>query len=155
MIVRLYLRLLNYRQTSRLRHFGRGEVVAVAVITAISYGDRILYRDDLVTLVSDLLGECKGDASSTEMSRLCDPEKYNSTTAALIFMSIIRMALTIVACGLAIPAGIFMPSMGIGAGIGRAIGIMVQHWQESNPHSRIFSACPPDIACITPGVYAL
>ena len=47
-----------------------------------------------------------------------------------------------------------MPSMAIGASFGRMVGIVVEALHESNPESAFFSACEPDVPCITPGTYA-
>ena len=44
--------------------------------------------------------------------------------------------------------------MAIGASFGRMVGIFVQALHESFPDSRVFSACEPDVPCITPGTYA-
>lgn len=47
-----------------------------------------------------------------------------------------------------------MPSMAIGASFGRMVGILVQALREMYPNSAFFSACEPDVPCITPGTYA-
>lgn len=60
----------------------------------------------------------------------------------------------IISYGCKVPAGIFVPSMAVGASFGRMVGIMVQALHESFPDSRFFSACEPDVPCITPGTYA-
>ena len=44
--------------------------------------------------------------------------------------------------------------MAIGASFGRMVGILVQALHEAFPHANFFSACEPDVACITPGTYA-
>lgn len=44
--------------------------------------------------------------------------------------------------------------MAVGASFGRMVGIMVQALHESFPDSKFFSACEPDVPCITPGTYA-
>jgi chloride channel 3/4/5 len=44
--------------------------------------------------------------------------------------------------------------MAIGASFGRTVGIIVQALQEAHPTSVFFSACAPDVPCITPGTYA-
>ena len=65
-----------------------------------------------------------------------------------------RTFLVIISYGCKVPAGIFVPSMAIGASFGRMVGILVQALHESFPQSRFFAACEPDIPCITPGTYA-
>ena len=66
----------------------------------------------------------------------------------------LRAALVALSYGCKVPAGIFVPSMAIGASFGRMVGILVQWLQESFPNSQFFSACEADVACITPGTYA-
>ncbi len=73
---------------------------------------------------------------------------------SLAFATIMRTFLVIISYGCKVPAGIFVPSMAIGASFGRMVGIMVQALHESFPRSRFFSACEPDVPCITPGTYA-
>ena len=65
-----------------------------------------------------------------------------------------RTFLVIISYGCKVPAGIFVPSMAIGASFGRMVGILVQALHDSFPNSRFFSACQPDVPCITPGTYA-
>jgi chloride channel 3/4/5 len=65
-----------------------------------------------------------------------------------------RTFLVIISYGCKVPAGIFVPSMAIGASFGRMVGIIVQALHESFPQSAFFAACKPDVPCITPGTYA-
>ena len=65
-----------------------------------------------------------------------------------------RTFLVIISYGCKVPAGIFVPSMAIGASFGRMVGILVQALHEAFPHSRFFAACEQDLPCITPGTYA-
>jgi chloride channel 3/4/5 len=64
------------------------------------------------------------------------------------------MFLVIVSYGCKVPAGIFVPSMAIGATFGRMVGILVQSLHETFPNSGFFASCAPDVPCITPGTYA-
>jgi len=66
----------------------------------------------------------------------------------------LRTLLVVISFGCKVPAGIFVPSMAIGAAFGRMVGILVQALYESFPNSAFFSACPVDAPCITPGTYA-
>ena len=65
-----------------------------------------------------------------------------------------RTFLVIISYGCKVPAGIFVPSMAIGASFGRMVGMLVQALHESFPRSTFFSSCEPDVPCITPGTYA-
>jgi chloride channel 3/4/5 len=73
---------------------------------------------------------------------------------SLTIATAIRIFLVIISYGCKVPAGIFVPSMAIGASFGRTIGILVQALHESFPDSKFFASCKPDIPCITPGTYA-
>lgn len=93
---------------------------------------------------------------------------------SLFLATVTRTALVIVSYGCKVPAGIFVPSMAIGATFGRMVGIMVKamyryvtacsscHFLSRNilisfsayPMSGIFAVCQPDVPCITPGTYA-
>jgi len=74
---------------------------------------------------------------------------------SLLFATIIRTILIIISYGSKVPAGIFVPSMAVGASFGRFIGLLVRALHSSYPHSAFFSGCPTDGGvCITPGTYA-
>ena len=60
----------------------------------------------------------------------------------------------IISYGCKVPAGIFVPSMAVGASFGRMVGILVQALHDAYPSSQFFAACDPDVPCITPGTYA-
>jgi chloride channel 3/4/5 len=77
-----------------------------------------------------------------------------SLVFSLLLATVIRMFLVIISYGCKVPAGIFVPSMAIGATFGRMIGILVQALHEAFPTSRFFASCAPDVPCITPGTYA-
>jgi chloride channel 3/4/5 len=73
---------------------------------------------------------------------------------SLAFATVLRTGLVIISYGCKVPAGIFVPSMAVGASFGRMVGIMVQALHESFPKSAFFASCNPDVPCITPGTYA-
>ena len=73
---------------------------------------------------------------------------------SLLFATVVRTFLVIISYGCKVPAGIFVPSMAIGASFGRMVGILVQAMHEAFPHAKFFAACEPDAPCITPGTYA-
>jgi len=81
-------------------------------------------------------------------------ENRVSMVLSLLFATIMRTFLVIISYGCKVPAGIFVPSMAIGASFGRMIGILVQALHESFPNAKFFAACEPDVPCITPGTYA-
>ena len=84
----------------------------------------------------------------------CSRTNRWSLILSLAIATVIRMFLVIISYGCKVPAGIFVPSMAIGASFGRMVGMMVQALHETYPDSRVFSGCEPDVPCITPGTYA-
>ena len=98
----------------------------------------------------------KRGPSSVKSDQLTAFRKKNRWTMvlSLLFATIMRTFLVIISYGCKVPAGIFVPSMAIGASFGRMIGILVQALHESFPHAKFFAACEPDVPCITPGTYA-
>jgi chloride channel 3/4/5 len=59
--------------------------------------------------------------------------------------------------GMKIPAGIFIPTMVVGALFGRLWGLVVQYFFVKFPDN-IFNSCPPGespLKCIVPGTYAM
>lgn len=73
---------------------------------------------------------------------------------SLLTATVLRIFLVVISYGCKVPAGIFVPSMAIGASFGRMVGILVQALHESFPDSSFFASCEPDVPCITPGTYA-
>lgn len=94
----------------------------------------------------------------------------------LIVTACLKTVLTAWTFGMMVPAGIFLPTIAIGASLGRAVGLHTyfifliamihtcnscdgfrQGLQRAYPTAWVFSACPPDpsIRCISPGFYAV
>lgn len=78
-----------------------------------------------------------------------------SMVLSLSMATLLRIFFVIISYGCKVPAGIFVPSMAVGASFGRMVGILVEALHDSFPDSTFFSSCEPDVPCITPGTYAL
>ncbi|PNS16047.1 hypothetical protein CAC42_4448 [Sphaceloma murrayae] len=127
------------------------EATLLALFTAIiCYPNRFL-RIDMTESMEILFLECEG---GHDYDHLCDKNNRTNIILSLLTATVLRMFLVIISYGCKVPAGIFVPSMAIGALFGRTVGIMVQALHEAYPGSRFFSACEPDVPCITPGTYA-
>jgi chloride channel 3/4/5 len=98
-----------------------------------------------------LFRECEGDY---DYDGLCEAKNRLSLIGSLFLATFMRIGLVILSYGCKVPAGIFVPSMAVGASFGRMIGIIVQWLHESFPDAQFFSTCQPDVPCITPGTYA-
>ncbi|KAJ4311198.1 glycerol ethanol, ferric requiring protein, partial [Neodidymelliopsis sp. IMI 364377] len=127
------------------------EAVVLAVVTAIICYPNMFLRIDMTESMEILFQECEGGHG---YDQLCDSDQRWHMIFSLAFATIIRTLLVIISFGCKVPAGIFVPSMAVGAAFGRMVGILVQSLHESFPTSSFFSACAPDQPCITPGTYA-
>ncbi|PSN61625.1 chloride channel protein 3 [Corynespora cassiicola Philippines] len=127
------------------------EAVTLAVLTAVICYPNMFLRIDMTESMEILFMECEGDHDYDE---LCERENRWHMIMSLAIATILRTLLVIISFGCKVPAGIFVPSMAIGASFGRMVGIFVQSIHEAFPNSAFFAACEPDGPCITPGTYA-
>lgn len=127
------------------------ESTLLAVATAIICYPNQFLRRDMTESMEILFLECEGEAASTP---LCQPEYRWKMVMSLLLATLIRIFLVIISYGCKVPAGIFVPSMAIGASFGRLVGILVKALHESFPNATYFAACTTGETCITPGTYA-
>ncbi|TDZ61048.1 putative chloride channel protein [Colletotrichum trifolii] len=134
-----------------LSKYAIAEATILAAGTAIICYPNVFLRIDMTESMEILFLECEG---AEDYHGLCEPNKRLSNVLSLVLATILRMLLVIISYGCKVPAGIFVPSMAIGASFGRSVGIIVQAIHEANPTSAFFAACKADEPCITPGTYA-
>ncbi|KAK3938790.1 chloride channel [Diplogelasinospora grovesii] len=127
------------------------EATLLAMATAIVCYPNAFLRIDMTESMEILFLECEG---AEDYQGLCEKNHRWGNIISLILATIIRVFFVIISYGCKVPAGIFVPSMAIGASFGRTVGIVVQALHEAYPGSVFFSACQPDVPCITPGTYA-
>ena len=96
---------------------------------------------------------CLHESRTNMLTEISTKNRW-SMVLSLLFATVMRTFLVIISYGCKVPAGIFVPSMAIGASFGRMVGILVQTLHESFPHAKFFATCEPDVPCITPGTYA-
>ena len=127
------------------------EASFLALATAVLCYPNMFLRIDMTESMEILFLECEGGHDYDE---LCDVSNRWRMIITLFLATGLRLFLVIISYGCKVPAGIFVPSMAIGASFGRMVGIAVQALHESFPDAAFFSACAPDGPCITPGTYA-
>lgn len=127
------------------------EAVILAGATAILCYPNMFLKIDMTEMMEVLFRECEGEY---DYEGLCERNNRPTMILSLLIATFLRMFLVIISYGCKVPAGIFVPSMAIGASFGRMVGIIVQWLYETFPDSPFFSACQPDVPCITPGTYA-
>jgi chloride channel 3/4/5 len=149
-VIKWNLRAQAFRK-QYLTKYAIPEAVILAGATAIICYPNMFLRVDMTEMMEMLFLECEGDQ---DYDGICEAKNRWSMVFSLFIATTLRILLVIISYGCKVPAGIFVPSMAIGASFGRMIGILVQALHESFPNSRFFSSCEPDVACITPGTYA-
>lgn len=128
---------INYVQFRKaiLSKWPVGEVVFLALITAlISYTNEFL-KLDMTESMGILFHECqRNDNASSFTHRLCQLDENTQMVSFLrillsLFMAtLIRALLVVVSYGAKIPAGIFVPSMAVGATFGRGVSLLVERF---------------------------
>jgi len=141
-------------QTFRKRYLSKHPIIEATILalaTAVLCYPNMFLRIDMTESMEILFLECEGGHDYDE---LCDRNNRWSMVFTLFCATALRIFLVIISYGCKVPAGIFVPSMAIGASFGRMIGIMVQALHEHFPEAAFFAACEPNAPCITPGTYA-
>ncbi|GKT47286.1 putative choline-phosphate cytidylyltransferase [Colletotrichum spaethianum] len=149
-VMKWNLRVQAFRK-KYLTKYAIAEATILAAGTAIICYPNAFLRIDMTESMEILFLECEG---AEDYHGLCESDKRLSNILSLALATILRVLLVIISYGCKVPAGIFVPSMAIGASFGRSVGIIVQAIHEANPTSAFFAACKPDEPCITPGTYA-
>ena len=85
-------------------------------------------------------------------SNLCiNPQSSSSDVLAIIqsilLAMMVKAVLTVITFGIKLPAGIFIPTLGVGACAGRIIGIGIKWFQMRYPDIALFSPCKGDTDC--------
>lgn len=124
------------------------EILILAGITGlVSYFNEFL-KLDMTESMGILFHECQSNDNSDAFThRLCKLDENTHVVSflrvfsSLVMATVVRALLVVVSYGAKIPAGIFVPSMAVGATFGRALSLLVE---------RFISGA----GVITPGAYA-
>ncbi|KAG0642050.1 chloride channel [Tuber brumale] len=149
-VIKWNLRAQSFRK-KYLKQWAIAEATFLAGITAVICYSNMFLRIDMTESMEILFHECEG---GHDYNGLCESGRRWHMVMSLTIATVIRAFLVIISYGCKVPAGIFVPSMAIGASFGRTVGILVQALHEAAPNSKFFAGCEPDIPCITPGTYA-
>ncbi|KAK9472354.1 chloride channel [Dipodascopsis tothii] len=152
LVIKFNLLVQTIRKTY-LKNYAIQEATVLALITAVvCYFNRFL-RIDMTESMEILFLEC--DAGD-DYHGLCEPSRRRELAVSLLWATMLRIVLVIISYGCKVPAGIFVPSMAVGASFGRMVGILVEGLYDRHRDAAFFSACAGANAdhCITPGTYA-
>ncbi|KAI9202265.1 chloride channel [Polychytrium aggregatum] len=153
LFIKINLRFEAIRRNSVLTSWPIAEVTLMSLITSVVCYAHIYLRVNTVEFLSNLFRECK--EVDSDFHGLCIESFTGSTVILLLVAAAIKIALTIVTFGMKVPGGILVPTMAIGACVGRALGIIVQSMQRSYPDLFFFAECSSSSECVTPGIYAV
>ncbi|KAG2043481.1 chloride channel [Suillus americanus] len=160
-----YFSKLNYRWSrdvrggTWLKAHPVAEVVLVTLLTTVLCFLNPYARMGGTELVYNLFSECRTGSKNSHFN-LCvlDPSNFDHVwpvVRAILVAMIVKGFLTIITFGIKLPAGIFIPTLGVGACAGRIVGIAVQWLQYHYPDSTVFAVCEGDMDCVVPGLYAM
>ncbi|XP_046414360.1 H(+)/Cl(-) exchange transporter 5 isoform X6 [Neodiprion pinetum] len=159
----------RYRKTSKLGQYPVTEVLVVTVATAIIAYPNPYTRMNTSQLIYLLFSQC--GVSNADM--LCDYDRnFTDVNSAieiaaagprvyqavwlLVLALILKLIMTIFTFGMKVPCGLFIPSLCLGAIMGRIVGIGMEQLAYKYPHIWVFSEeCSTGVDCITPGLYAM
>ncbi|EMD39275.1 hypothetical protein CERSUDRAFT_112928 [Gelatoporia subvermispora B] len=155
LLIKLNAAAAVYRHNSVIRDWPILEVVGFTALTAAVSYLVVFLRVQSSELVANLFQEC--DPTKGDYHGLCNPTAIWANVFLLILTAVTKVALTAWTFGMMVPAGIFLPTIAIGACLGRAVGLLTQGLHRTYPKSWIFSSCPPDptVRCVSPGFYAV
>ncbi|TEB33068.1 Cl-channel protein [Coprinellus micaceus] len=155
LLIRMNTEIAIHRRQSIIGDWPILEVVSASAITAALSYLVVFGRVQTSELVANLFQDC--DPNKGDYHGLCNPNATKENVFLLVLTAIIKLALTAWTFGMMVPAGIFLPTIGIGACLGRAVGLVMQSVYRAHPQAWIFQSCPPDpsVRCISPGFYAI
>lgn len=158
LFIKLNMLIVRLRRSDMypLRNRPLIEVSIVAFVAALINFPNIFMRAQLSELVYYLFAEC-ATIGSNDIFGLCKVTVAGSLSMVSLLVTAAGLGtlLAAVTFGLPIPAGIILPSLAIGALYGRALGVVVELIHRHHSDSFVFSACAPDVPCVTPGTYAI
>ncbi|KAI7892094.1 chloride channel [Mucor mucedo] len=148
----------HFRKSSVVGKYPITEVLCIMLVTALVSYWNPFSRMGLSAFAANLFSEC---TPTNDNGGLCarTVAEIPNLLYLLITTLIIKMGLTMITFGCAVPGGIFLPSLIIGAITGRIIGLIMQYLTLTYPGAWPFTACELDLAtrgeCVIPGVYAI
>ncbi|OUM60253.1 hypothetical protein PIROE2DRAFT_46439, partial [Piromyces sp. E2] len=152
--IKINLKWRKIRKNLKINKFPILEVVIVSLISGLLGYINSYSRIGNAELIGDLFKECNSNNKSKH--NLCDHnELFGPVVHDLLITLFIKVFLTTITLCIRVPCGYFIPTMAAGALSGRIIGICLLKLIKLYPSLFLFSFCPTDGECITPGVYAM
>mmetsp|Transcript_3319 Transcript_3319/g.15694 ORF Transcript_3319/g.15694 Transcript_3319/m.15694 type:complete len:220 (-) Transcript_3319:2207-2866(-) len=97
-----------------------------------------------------------GDSDSSRVTQLLCDRKSSGELIGVLSASILnKFLLTLITFGVKVPAGLFIPSLTLGACMGRLGGTFIQHLTDAYPDWLLFRECDSTSACVDGAIYAI
>ncbi|CAG8544340.1 4591_t:CDS:10 [Diversispora eburnea] len=152
LVIKYNLKVQSYRK-KYLKDYGVHEAIALAFFTALIGYFNIFMKLDMTEILGVLFEECEGK-KTYDYEKNPGSSQYVRMVFLLLAATILRTGFVIISYGAKVPAGIFIPSMVVGATFGRFLGLCAKSLHDAYPDFPMFSSCKPDVSCVTPGMYA-
>jgi chloride channel 3/4/5 len=148
------LNIVWSREVRKKTWLSRHPITEVALVTALTTVVSFMNpytRLGGTELIAKLFADCKYDSTSP----LCIDRTFAiwPIISAIGGALIIKAILTIITFGVVLPAGIFIPSLAIGACFGRIVGVVLEYC-EYHYSLPIFDNCGTE-PCVVAGIYAM
>ncbi|KAF9450421.1 hypothetical protein P691DRAFT_810365 [Macrolepiota fuliginosa MF-IS2] len=160
-----YFSKLNYHWSKNVRNktwlirHPLAEVFLITLITSIFCFLNPYTRIGGTELVYNLFSECQPHGNNHFGLCIVDRSSFEQTwhvSRAIFVTMVVKGLLTVVTFGIKLPAGIFIPTLGVGACAGRILGVWIQWMQHQKPEvGGRFRSCGEEGDCIIPGLYAM
>lgn len=133
------------------------EVAGIVLVTVILQYPIPFLRLTNTEILATLFAECSETGTNGEGGEplICDAGQIDKMFLVLFYAVGAKLFLTILTFGARVPAGLFIPSMTIGACAGRIVGMLTKMAAEAHPDWGIFSECSTTSNCVRPSIYAL
>ncbi|KXN92468.1 H(+)/Cl(-) exchange transporter 3 [Leucoagaricus sp. SymC.cos] len=160
-----YFSKLNYRWSKNVRNktwlirYPLAEVLLTTLITTFFCFFSPFTRMGGTELVYKLFSECFPHSSSQLGLCIRDRSSFEETLSvsrAIFITMLVKGALTVITFGIKLPAGIFIPTLSVGACAGRILGVWIQWSQHQKSEvGGLLRSCGDEGDCIIPGLYAM
>lgn len=169
LFIKANLHWCRFRKFSKLGQYPVTEVLVVTVITAVIAYPNPYTRMNTSQLIYLLFSQC----GISNADNLCDYNRnFTDVNSAieiaaagpgvyqaiwlLMLALVLKLIMTIFTFGMKVPCGLFIPSLCLGAIVGRIVGIGMEQLAYNYPKNWLFSGeCSTGEDCITPGLYAM
>ncbi|GFQ92435.1 hypothetical protein TNCT_321231 [Trichonephila clavata] len=165
--IRCNITWVRYRTSTFLGKFPVLEVLLVTLLTSLINFPNEFTRMNASDLIRTLFSQC----GINDVSPLCDYKRNSSSlderiietgpginqSLILLLLALVwKYTITIFTFGIKIPTGLFIPSLSMGAIMGRIVGVGMQQLALKYRYMWPFqAACTSNENCMAPGLYAM